>query len=118
MRVSWLDVVTAIATVGLVFGLTLILRKTMLGIHLRASTEDFRMAGLVGVRANVVISAAFALTGVLAGVDRVPVRRELRLGVLRHGRQPGADRVRRRRRWAASARSTARPSAASCSARR
>jgi branched-chain amino acid transport system permease protein len=68
VRVSWLDVVTAIATVGLVFGLTLILRKTMLGIHLRASTEDFRMAGLVGVRANVVISAAFALTGVLAGV--------------------------------------------------
>ena len=40
----------------------------MLGIHLRASTEDFDMARLVGVRANVVIVAAFAITGLLAGV--------------------------------------------------
>jgi branched-chain amino acid transport system permease protein len=68
VRVQWLNVVTAIVTVVLVVALTMILRKTMLGIHLRASTEDFRMASLVGVRANVVISAAFAITGVLAGV--------------------------------------------------
>jgi branched-chain amino acid transport system permease protein len=68
VRVQWLDVITAIATVLLVFGLTLILRKTMLGIHLRAATEDFSMASLVGVRGNVVIPAAFALTGILAGV--------------------------------------------------
>jgi branched-chain amino acid transport system permease protein len=48
--------------------MTLLLRRTVLGIQLRASTEDFRMSQLVGVRANWVISAAFAITGVIAGI--------------------------------------------------
>ena len=51
--------------VVLLVGMTLLLR-TSLGVQLRASTEDFRMAQLVGVRANRVISSAFAITGLLA----------------------------------------------------
>ena len=48
--------------------MSLMLKRTALGIQLRASTEDFRMAQLVGVRANWVISSAFAITGFLAAV--------------------------------------------------
>ena len=46
----------------------MLIKRTPLGIQLRASTEDFRMAQLVGVRANWVISAAFGITGLLASV--------------------------------------------------
>jgi branched-chain amino acid transport system permease protein len=55
----------------LVVGMTLLLKRTMLGIHLRASTEDFRMAQLTGVRANRVIMAAFGITGLLAAAVSV-----------------------------------------------
>ena len=64
--ISQLEIVTMATTVVLLVGMTVLLRRTMLGIHLRASTEDFRMSQLVGVRANWVIASAFAITGVLA----------------------------------------------------
>jgi branched-chain amino acid transport system permease protein len=66
--ISRLEIITIVATILLLAGMTLLLKRTALGIHLRASTEDFRMAQLVGVRANRVISSAFAITGFLAGV--------------------------------------------------
>jgi branched-chain amino acid transport system permease protein len=65
--ISRLTIVTMVAAVVILVGMTLLLQRTTLGIQLRASTEDFRMAQLVGVRANWVISAAFGITGVLAG---------------------------------------------------
>jgi branched-chain amino acid transport system permease protein len=68
VRIPRLDIVTAGTTIVLLIALGLLLRRTMLGIHLRASTENFEMARLVGVRADTVIAAAFAITGVLAGV--------------------------------------------------
>jgi branched-chain amino acid transport system permease protein len=69
--ISKLEIVTVIVTIVLLGGMTLLMKRTMLGIHLRASTEDFRMAQLLGVRANWVISAAFAITGVLASAVAV-----------------------------------------------
>jgi branched-chain amino acid transport system permease protein len=66
--ISNLEVITWILTAGLLVGMTLLLKRTAIGIQLRASTEDFRMAQLVGVRANWVISSAFAITGGLASV--------------------------------------------------
>src|SRR5262245_21236830 len=66
--ISKLEIITIVVTVALLVGMTLLLKRTSLGIQLRASTEDFRMAQLVGVRANWVISSAFAITGFLAGV--------------------------------------------------
>lgn len=68
---SNLLVITWIATLALLVGMTLLLRRTSLGIQLRASTEDFRMAQLTGVKANRVILAAFGITGVLATVVTV-----------------------------------------------
>jgi branched-chain amino acid transport system permease protein len=65
--ISRLTIVTWIVTIVLLVGMTLLLRRTTLGIQLRASTEDFRMAQLTGVKANWVISAAFGITGLLAG---------------------------------------------------
>jgi branched-chain amino acid transport system permease protein len=59
--------VTAVALVGL----TLLMRRTMFGVALRAAAEDFDAARLMGVRSNRVISGAFALSGLLAGVAAV-----------------------------------------------
>jgi branched-chain amino acid transport system permease protein len=64
--ISRLAIVTMVVAIVLLVGMTLLLKRTTLGIQLRASTEDFRMAQLTGVRANWVISYAFAITGVLA----------------------------------------------------
>jgi branched-chain amino acid transport system permease protein len=66
--ISKLEIITIVVTVALLVGMTLLLKRTSLGIQLRASTEDFQMAQLVGVRANWVISSAFAITGFMAGV--------------------------------------------------
>ncbi len=43
------------------------LRKTILGMAMRAAAEDFSVARLMGVRANAVIAGAFAISGALAG---------------------------------------------------
>jgi branched-chain amino acid transport system permease protein len=64
--ISRLAIVTMVVAILLLVGMTLLLKRTTLGIQLRASSEDFRMAQLTGVRANRVISSAFAITGVLA----------------------------------------------------
>jgi len=69
--ISRLEIATWIVTVVLLVGMTLLLKRTALGIQLRASTEDFRMAQLTGVRANWVISAAFGITGLLASAVAV-----------------------------------------------
>jgi branched-chain amino acid transport system permease protein len=69
--ISKLEIAIWIVTIAILLGMTLLLRRTMLGTQLRASTDDFRMAQLVGVRANWVISAAFAITGLIAGVAAI-----------------------------------------------
>ena len=51
----------------LLVSLALFLRRTHLGIQMRAAAEDFPMARLLGVRANRVVAGAFALSGLFAG---------------------------------------------------
>jgi branched-chain amino acid transport system permease protein len=65
--ISLLTIITIATTIVLLVVLTFVLQRTSLGMQLRASTEDFGMARLVGVKANRVISAAFGITGLLAG---------------------------------------------------
>jgi branched-chain amino acid transport system permease protein len=48
--------------------LVVLLRRTVLGIALRAASDNFRMTRMLGVPANLVISVAFAISGLLAGV--------------------------------------------------
>jgi branched-chain amino acid transport system permease protein len=69
--ISNLEIITAVATIALLVGMSIMLKRTALGMQLRASTEDFGMAQLVGVRANRVIAAAFAITGLLAAAVTV-----------------------------------------------
>ena len=66
--VGWLQVITAsVAMVSLVV-LTAFLRRSKYGLGMLAAAQDFQVARLVGVRANRVISSAFAISGLLAGV--------------------------------------------------
>ena len=60
-------IVTATVAVVLL-GLAIMLKRSRLGLEMRAAAEDFGMARLLGVKANRVISGAFALSGALAAV--------------------------------------------------
>jgi len=62
------DLILIIATFALLGSLTLLLKRSVLGIALRAAAENFTMARILGVPANLVFSAAFAISGLLAGV--------------------------------------------------
>ena len=71
VRLQWLQLVTIATSGGLLAAFTLFLRFTRLGLEMRAAAENFRMARLLGVRADRVIAAAFALSGVLAAAVTV-----------------------------------------------
>lgn len=68
LRVPMLQLITLAVTLVLMTAVTLFLRRTPYGIQMRAAAEDFRMAQYLGVRGNVVIGIAFAVSGILAGV--------------------------------------------------
>jgi len=63
-----LDPVTVAVTIVLLVALGLFLQRTRVGVQMRAAAEDFRMARILGVRANTVIATAFAISGLLAGI--------------------------------------------------
>jgi branched-chain amino acid transport system permease protein len=60
-----ITIVTAFVMLGL---FALLMRKTVLGIAMRAAATNFTMARMLGVPANLIISSAFAISGFLAGV--------------------------------------------------
>lgn len=68
VRLQLLKMVTIIVTVVLLVALSWFLRRTRYGREMRAAAENFRMAQLLGVRSDRVISIAFAISGVLAAV--------------------------------------------------
>ncbi len=66
VRVPMIQVVTIAVTILLLLGTGAFLRKTRIGIEMRAAAVDFQMARLLGIRANRVIAVAFGLSGILA----------------------------------------------------
>ena len=68
VRVPRLEVVTIGVTLVLLAALTAFLKRTRYGVQIRAAAEDFLMARYLGVRANLAIGVAFALSGILAAV--------------------------------------------------
>jgi len=62
------NLLTIVCSVLLLSLFALILKRTVLGIALRAAASHFTMARMLGVPANLVISVAFAISGLLAGV--------------------------------------------------
>ncbi len=66
--IPYRNLITIVCAVVLLAVFTLLLKKTVLGIALRAAASEFRMARMLGVPANLVISLAFAISGFFAGV--------------------------------------------------
>lgn len=64
--IQLLSIVTTIVMVGL---LGVFLRRTLIGLAIRAASIDFPMTRMMGIRANAVIATAFAISGLLAGVS-------------------------------------------------
>jgi branched-chain amino acid transport system permease protein len=64
--------VIELVTVAVVFAclaaLGAMMRRTTIGISMRAAADDFGAVRLMGVRANRVVVAAFAISGLLAGI--------------------------------------------------
>ncbi len=65
---SMLDVLTVALALVLMLGLSLFVRRTRLGIAMRASAENLRAAHLMGININQVVATAFFIGSALAGV--------------------------------------------------
>lgn len=63
-----LEFLTLGLTAVVLAGLGWLLYRTRIGLEMRAAAENFDMARLLGVRANRVIAAAFAISGLLAAI--------------------------------------------------
>ncbi len=61
-------VISVVVAVVVLIALNLFLRRTILGLAMRAAADDFNVTRLMGIRANRVIATAFALSGLLAGI--------------------------------------------------
>ncbi|MBE0417602.1 MAG: branched-chain amino acid ABC transporter permease [Coriobacteriia bacterium] len=62
------NILIIVTAAVLLVGLTLLMKYTVLGIAMRAAADKFTTTRLMGVPANLVISAAFIISGTLAGV--------------------------------------------------
>lgn len=71
IRISSLQIYEAITTIVAIGLLLTFLRKTTLGMAMRAAALDFEMVRLCGIRANRVIAGAFAISGLLAGLAAI-----------------------------------------------
>jgi branched-chain amino acid transport system permease protein len=65
-RIPPLQVITIVVTIAILLALTAFLKRTRFGLEMRAAAENFTMARMLGVRANMVIMMAFAVSGMLA----------------------------------------------------
>ncbi len=68
ITVGVIQILSIVVTVVMLGLLTVFLRHTTIGLAMRAAAEDFPVTRLMGVRANAVISTAFAISGLLAAV--------------------------------------------------
>ena len=62
------NVLTIVTAAVMLTLFAIVMKRTMLGIAMRAAASQFTMARMLGVPANLVISTAFAISGLLAGV--------------------------------------------------
>lgn len=62
------NIMAIVVSVFVLIVLSLLLKYTILGIALRAASDNFVMTRMLGIPANMVIASAFAISGFLAGV--------------------------------------------------
>jgi len=68
IRLEVYDLAVIGITLITLIALTYVLQRTMFGLSLRAASEDFDAARLMGIKSDRVIRNAFALSGLLAGI--------------------------------------------------
>jgi branched-chain amino acid transport system permease protein len=64
-------VISVVVALVVLFALNQFLRRSILGLAMRAAADDFNVTRLMGIRANRVIATAFALSGLLAAVAAI-----------------------------------------------
>jgi branched-chain amino acid transport system permease protein len=62
------NVLTIVTAAVMLTLFALVMKRTMLGLAMRAAATQFTMARMLGVPANLVITTAFAISGLMAGV--------------------------------------------------
>lgn len=65
------NLIVIATTVVVLVALSLLMKRTVLGMAMRAAAEKFTTTRLMGVPANLVISAAFIISGLLAGIASI-----------------------------------------------
>jgi len=73
LRVSSLSLITVGVAVVVLTTFAIFLKRSPMGIQMRAAAESFGTARLMGVKANSVIVAAFVLSALLAGIVAILV---------------------------------------------
>ncbi|MDE0305419.1 MAG: hypothetical protein OXI87_11165 [Albidovulum sp.] len=71
IRISSLQIFETNSTVAAFAFLAPFLRKSKFGLAMRTAAHDYKMAILMGIRANRVVATAFAVSGLLAGIASV-----------------------------------------------
>jgi branched-chain amino acid transport system permease protein len=64
-------IISVIVAVVVLVALNQFLKRTILGLAMRAAAEDFDVTRLMGIRANRVIATAFAISGLLAAIASI-----------------------------------------------
>ena len=68
VQVGGTQLVAMVTSLVVLACLSVFLLRTTLGVSMRATAENFEVARLMGIRANLVIVSAFCVSGILAGV--------------------------------------------------
>jgi branched-chain amino acid transport system permease protein len=71
IQLGGLQLVSMVTSFCVLALLTLFIRRTTLGLSMRAAADNFAVSRLMGVRANRVIATAFLVSGLLAGISGV-----------------------------------------------
>jgi branched-chain amino acid transport system permease protein len=83
------QILILVVSAAMMTGLILLVNKTKLGRAMRATAENPRIAGLMGVNANQVIAATFAIGAALAAVAGVLVAMNYNIAQFSMGFIPG-----------------------------
>ncbi|WP_420583859.1 branched-chain amino acid ABC transporter permease [Ruegeria sp.] len=71
MTIGVAPTISILVTLTSLGALSFVLRRTPIGMAMRAAAEDFEMLRMLGINANRVVAMSFAISGLLAGIAAV-----------------------------------------------
>ena len=71
ISLRWQQILAILITAVALFGMRALLKRSFIGIAMQAAAQDFDATRLMGIKANRVISATFAISGLLAAAAAV-----------------------------------------------